>query len=96
MKLLQLWTQKWTFKEVTYGRNIEYPVNVYVEIDKDNNIIKVFSSDFEKPQSTSIKIDEGFGDKYAHAQSQYFEKNIISENGKYTYSYIENKIVKNL
>ena len=28
----------------------EEPTRVYIEIDKDNNIIKVFSSDFEKPK----------------------------------------------
>lgn len=66
---------------------MEEPVKVYVETDKDNNIIKVFSSDFEEPNSTSIKIDEGFGDKYRHAQSQYFDKPLINEDGSYNYKY---------
>ena len=63
------------------------PVKVYIEIDRDNNIVKVFSSDFEQPTSTSIKIDEGFGDKYRHAQSQYFDKPLMNDNGNYNYTY---------
>ena len=71
---------------------IEKPISVYVETDSDNNIIKVFSSDFEEPQSTSIKIDEGFGDKYRHAQSQYFEKPLRNEDGEYNYTYKNGKV----
>lgn len=66
---------------------IEEPTRVYIEIDKDNNIIKVFSSDFEKPQTTSILIDSGLGDKFRHAQSQYFDKPLMNENGEYCYAY---------
>lgn len=72
---------------------IEYPIRVYVEIDKDKNIIKVFSSDFEEPTDTSIKIDEGVGDKFRHAQSQYFDKPLMNEDGTYNYKYEYGKII---
>ena len=73
----------------------EQPVKVYVEVDKDNNIIKVFSSDFEDPTETSIKIDEGFGDKFRHAQSQYFEKPLMNDDGTYNYKFENNKVIDN-
>ena len=73
----------------------ELLISVYIEVDKYNNIIRVFSSDFEEPTLTSIKIDEGIGDKYRHAQSQYFEKPLINEDGTYNYSYKNNKVVIN-
>lgn len=73
----------------------EQPVKVYIEIDNDNNIVKVFSSDFEKPTNTSIKIDEGFGDKFRHAQSHYFDKPLMNDDGSYNYAFIGGKIVEN-
>lgn len=73
---------------------IEQPVKVYVEVDKDNNIVKVFSSDFEEPTYTSIKIDEGFGDKFRHAQSQYFDNPLMNDDGSYNYSYIGGVVVE--
>ena len=41
-----------------------------------------------------IYIDEGFGDKYAHAQGHYFAKDLSDETGKYNYKYINNQIVE--
>lgn len=72
---------------------IDEKIGVYVEINEKNQITKVFSDLFEQPTPTSIKIDEGFGDKFAHAQSQYFTKPIADENGIYNYTY-ENGVVK--
>ena len=72
---------------------IENPREVYIEIDHQNNIIKVFSSAFEKPTATSIKIDEGFGIKYRHAQNNYFDKPLINEYGQYNYKYENGKII---
>ena len=71
---------------------IEEPTRVYIEIDKDNNIIKVFSNDFEQPKETSIEIDKGCGDKFRHAQSQYFDKPLMNENGTYNYTYENGKV----
>lgn len=73
----------------------EEPIRVYVEVNKDNNIVKVFSSDFEQPTEISIKIDKGFGDKFRHAQNQYFDKPLISDDGSYNYLYIDGQIVEN-
>ena len=64
---------------------IEQPIKVYVKVNKNNEIIDVGSSIFIKDFNSWIKIDEGFGDKYAHAQSQYFEKPLINDQGFYQY-----------
>ena len=72
---------------------IEESVKVYIEIDKDNNIVKIFSSDFEEPTSTSIKIDEGFGYKYRHCQNNYFDKPLMNDDGTYNYKFDGTKVI---
>lgn len=73
----------------------EPKTKVYIEINSNNEIIKIFSSVFEGPAKTSIFIDEGLGDRYRHAQSQYLEKGLISEEGNYNYKYENGKIIEN-
>ena len=72
---------------------IEQPIKVYVKVNENNEIIDVGSSIFIKDLIGWIKIDEGFGDKYAHAQSQYFEKPLINEDGSYNYKLTGNNYV---
>lgn len=66
---------------------IEQPIKVYVRINANNEIIEVGSSIFIKDLNGWIEIDEGFGDKYSHAQSQYFDKPLMNEDGTYNYKY---------
>ena len=70
-------------------------IGVYIRIDVEDNVIDVNSDVFIDDLSGWIKIDEGFGDKYAHAQSQYFDEPLMNELGVYTYKYVDGKIVKN-
>lgn len=72
---------------------VEQPIEVYIKINANNEIIEVGSSIFIKDLTSWIKIDEGYGDKYAHAQSQYFDKPLMNENGTYNYKYINGKVV---
>ena len=65
----------------------ETPISVYVETNAEGYIIKIFSSIFEKPNATSIRIDEGFGDKYAHAQNLYLGKTLYNERVELRYKY---------
>lgn len=71
------------------------PIKVYMKVNTNNEIIEVGSSVFIKDTTGWIEIDEGYGDKYAHAQSQYFDKPIMNEDGTYNYSFIDDKIVEN-
>lgn len=72
---------------------INRPIKVYVKVNENKEIINVGSSIFIEDTTGWIEIDEGFGDKFAHAQSQYFDKPLINEDGGYNYKYINNKIV---
>lgn len=72
---------------------IEQPIKVYIKINSNNKIIAVGSSVFIKDLTSWIEVDKGFGDKYAHAQSQYFDKPLINEDGTYNYKYEHGKII---
>ena len=50
------------------------PIGVYAKYDQNGNITEVNSDIFIRDFTGWTKIDEGYGDRYAHAQSQYFEK----------------------
>ena len=73
--------------------NNEY--KVYVSL-QDGYITSINSEIFlsEEEISTMTEIDRGQGDKYAHAQSQYLEKGLIDEHGRYNYKFLEGKVVE--
>lgn len=73
----------------------EQPIKVYVKVNADGYITEINSEIFIKDFTGWIEIDSSNGDKYAHAQSQYFDKSLINEFGKYNYKY-ENGIVKEI
>jgi len=73
---------------------IEQPIKVYAKVNSNNEIIDVGSSIFIQDTNGWLEIDSGFGDKYAHAQSQYFDKPLINEDGTFNYKYEYNKIVE--
>lgn len=68
-------------------------ISVYIKTNSDGYIIEVGSDIFIKDLTGWTKIDEGNGDKYAHAQSQYFDKPLVDELGNYNYKF-ENYLVK--
>lgn len=74
---------------------IEQPIKVYIKVNANNEIIEVGSSIFIKDFTGWIEIDKGYGDKYAHAQSQYFNEPIANELGKYNYKYFSGQIIRN-
>ena len=67
-------------------------IEVYVKINEKGEVIKIGSSIFIDDKSGWIKIDEGLGDKFAHAQSQYFDKPLQNENGEFNYFYQDGKV----
>lgn len=69
---------------------------VYINKDSESNITSINSSIFlsEEEMSTMTEIDQGQGDKYAHAQSQYLEKGLVDEHGRYNYKFIGGKVVE--
>lgn len=71
-------------------------VKVYINKDLENNITSINSEIFlsEEEMSTMEEIDKGKGDRYAHAQSQYLEKGLVDELGRYNYKYVEGKLIE--
>lgn len=63
--------------------------SVYVKVDQNNNITEINSSAFLPDTTGWIKIDEGRGDRYCHAQGNYFAKRLCSNNGVYRYKLID-------
>ena len=57
------------------------PYIVYVNLNEDGEIIAVNSSAFLKDAKGWYKIDSGYGDKYHHAQGNYFPKPIMDMRG---------------
>ena len=65
---------------------------VYIQINDSNHIINVNSDIFLASFDGWICIDEGKGDKYALAFSNYFEKPIFNEYGVSIYEYIDKTV----
>lgn len=81
-------------EEMIMEEMIEQPIKVYVKTNDKGEIIEVGSSVFIQDTTGWVEIDKGFGDKFAHAQSQYFEKPLMNEDGSYNYKYENSKVIK--
>lgn len=71
---------------------------VYIKVNDKNEIYAVNSSAF-LPNSIIaadqwIEIDEGAGDKYHHAQGNYFELGVYDTNSIPNYKYIDGSVVE--
>lgn len=65
---------------------------VYIKIDTANRITAVNSSAFLTDTTGWVCIDSGYGDKYRHAQGNYFDKPIYEDHGIPVFKF-ENGIV---
>lgn len=70
------------------------PYVVYVKIDEQGRIIAVNSSAFLTDTDGWTEIDSGFGDKYRHAQGNYFPTPIMDERGIWRYKLEDGKAVE--
>lgn len=59
---------------------------VYVKLNDRRDIINVNSDFFLTDITGWVKVDEGDGDRYCHAQNNYLPKPLITQEGKYQYS----------
>lgn len=68
---------------------------VYVSL-QDGYITSINSEIFlsQEEMDAMTEIDKGQGDKYAHAQSQYLDKELVDEHGRYNYKYVEGKVIE--
>lgn len=72
----------------------ENKISVYIKKDANGNVTDINSDIFIEDTENWTKIDEGTGDKYAHAQGNYFSESLTTENGIYRYKYIDNEVVE--
>ena len=66
---------------------------VYIKFDSNKIVIAVDADWNIKDLANWIEIDEGIGDKYHHAQGNYFFKPLVNFDGTHNYLY-ENNIVR--
>lgn len=74
--------------------DFENPYIVYVKPNSDGYITAVNSSEFMPDTAGWTEIDSGFGDKYHHAQGNYFPLPIITDGGAYRYKLVDGKPVE--
>lgn len=77
----------------------EFKYEVYVKLDTNNCIISIESDLTLKDTTGYVQIDEGLGDKYSHAQGNYFdvkngEKPLRDSRGRCNYKYVNNEVVE--
>lgn len=71
-------------------------VRVYINKDSENNITSINSEIFLSQEEIQkmTEIGKGQGDKYAHAQGLYLEKELVDKYGRYNYKYVDGKVVE--
>lgn len=67
---------------------------VYVKTNENSYITAVNSSEFLFDVTDWVEIDRGYGDKYHHAQGNYFSKPIRTRNGAYRYKLVDGNPVE--
>ena len=72
----------------------ENPYTVYVKINSNSFITAVNSSAFLTDTTGWVEIDSGYGDKYHHAQGNYFDNLVMTMGGAYRYKLVDGKAVE--
>ena len=70
------------------------PYIVYIKTDDTNCITAIDSSAFLSDTTGWTEIDSGFGDKYHHAQNNYFPQPLYDERGICRYKLVDGKPVE--
>lgn len=72
----------------------EAPYGVYIRTDDMNRVIDISSDAFLRDLNGWQKIDEGYGDKYHHAQGNYLDGTIYDMDGIPLYKWDGSQVVK--
>ena len=72
----------------------ENPYIVYVKPNSSGYITAVNSSAFLTDTTGWVEIARGYGDKYHHAQGNYFALPIVTDGGAYRYRVVDGKPVE--
>ena len=74
--------------------NMNQPYKVLVRVDSVDRVVEINSSAFLQDTDGWVRIDSGHGDRYHHAQGNYFPQPIMDERGIYRYKLVEGKPVE--
>lgn len=69
-------------------------MRVYIKTDHENRVTAVNSEIFISDTTGWTEIDRGDGDRYVHAQGNYFPKPLTDENGVYRYKYADGIVLE--
>ena len=75
-------------------KEYENPSIVCVKLDEANRITAVNSSDFITNTDGWTYIDKGFGDKFRHAQGNYFPHPVTDYRGICRYKLVDGAVVE--
>ena len=67
---------------------------VYIRVDDADRVVAVNSSAFLQDTDGWVQIDSGHGDRYHHAQGNYFPQPIMDDRGIYRYKLADGKAVE--
>lgn len=67
---------------------------VFVKIDEIGRIVAINSDAFLSNLEGWQEIDSGSGDKFYHAQNNYFSKPLFNDNGLFNYKLVDGKPVE--
>lgn len=67
---------------------------VYIRVDENDNIIEINSDAFLDNIEGYIELDSGYGNKYHHAQNNYFSKPLFDERWCSNYKFVSNTVVE--
>lgn len=67
---------------------------VYVKTDSNSVITEINSDVFLSDVEGYTMIDEGVGDRFAHAQGNYLEYGLMDDKGRYNYKLQEGNVVE--
>ena len=73
---------------------MEQPYKVIVRADAAGRIVEINSSAFITDTDGWTEIESGWGDKYHHAQGNYFQQPIMDERGIYRYKLVDGKPIE--
>ena len=67
---------------------------VYAKVNESGYITAINSSAFLTDLTGWTEIDSGAGDKYHHAQGNYFPMPLMTEGGAYRYKLVNSKVIE--
>ena len=67
-------------------------MKVYIKRDEKKRVTAISSEIFISDTTGWTEIDRGDGDRYVHAQGNYFPQPLMDDNGVYRYKYADGAV----